>query len=104
MDRKEFDHAHGNSCSLSTNFGYQPVSYPDPPSALRQLSYVEGSGLIGPDGDPEGWKILEPVSIKGTLFDAREVQAKCLVGGLQFTKTFSIPYQEPCHSLLSPHR
>ncbi|KAF8815522.1 hypothetical protein BYT27DRAFT_7193253 [Phlegmacium glaucopus] len=51
---------------------------PDPPSALRRLSYAEGSQLIGPDGDPEGWKILAPVKVKGTLFRAKQVEVECV--------------------------
>jgi hypothetical protein len=66
-------------CSLSTNFGYHPISYPDPPSALRQLAYEEGTALVGPEGDPEGWKVLAPVKFTGILFDVREVEATCTV-------------------------
>ncbi|KAJ6623969.1 hypothetical protein B0H10DRAFT_2162288 [Mycena sp. CBHHK59/15] len=62
---------------LSTNFAYMPLVQPDTPSALRQLAYKEGSELIGPDGDPAGWKVLEPLKIKGKLFDAKEVDVEC---------------------------
>jgi hypothetical protein len=65
--------------SLSTNFGYRPVTRPNPSSALRQLAYREGSNLIGPDGDSNGWKVLPPVKITGSLFDVRTVQATCIV-------------------------
>jgi hypothetical protein len=63
--------------TLSTNFGYFPIVYAGPPSPLRQIAYREGSALIGPDGDPEGWHITGPVKIKGTLFDSREVEVEC---------------------------
>jgi hypothetical protein len=46
------------------------------PSPLRREAYVEGHSIIGPDGDPEGWKRLEDVTIKGILFDAKEVEVK----------------------------
>lgn len=49
------------------------------PSALRQLSYSENTPLIGPVGDPDGWKVFGPIEIKGTLFGAKEVTFKCTV-------------------------
>jgi len=65
--------------TLSTNFSYLPISRPDPPSIFRQLAYKEGSGLLGPDGDPSGWKVLTPVTVKGTLFDTKAVEVECTV-------------------------
>jgi len=62
---------------LSTNVGYLPTTFPDPPSALRRLAYQEGSQLIGPDGDPQGWKILTPIKVKGTLFGIKPVEMEC---------------------------
>ncbi|KAJ7104002.1 hypothetical protein B0H15DRAFT_942036 [Mycena belliarum] len=63
--------------TLTTNFAYLPLTQPAPPSALRQLAYQEGSELIGPDGDPGGWKVLQPLKIRGKLFDAKEVEVEC---------------------------
>jgi hypothetical protein len=56
-----------------------PISRPDPPSMIRQLAYKEGSVLLGPGGDPAGWKVLDPVTIKGTLFDTKAIEVKCTV-------------------------
>ncbi|KAJ6576650.1 hypothetical protein DFH09DRAFT_1149931 [Mycena vulgaris] len=63
--------------TLTTNFAYLPLTQPEPPSALRQLAYREGSELIGPEGDPAGWKVLEPLKFKGKLFEAKEVEVEC---------------------------
>jgi hypothetical protein len=40
---------------------------------------MEGGGLIGPEGDPAGWKVLQPVKFKGKLFEAKEVEVECTV-------------------------
>ncbi|KAF5326926.1 hypothetical protein D9619_004162 [Psilocybe cf. subviscida] len=55
--------------TLMTNIIYQPTTIPDPPSAVRRMAYWEGSPLVGPEGDPEGWKVLPPVKIQGALSD-----------------------------------
>jgi len=65
--------------SLSTNFGYRPVTVPDSPSALRQLAYSEGSPILGPDDDPDGWKVLPPVTVTGRLFEAHDAEVECAV-------------------------
>lgn len=52
---------------------------PEPPSPLRRIAYAEGSPLIGPEGDPEGWKILPGLKIKGTLFNTKDVEVDCTV-------------------------
>lgn len=43
------------------------------------MAYSDGSLLIGPEGDPEGWKVLPPVQVKGTLFNVKEVEVTCTV-------------------------
>ncbi|TFK40190.1 hypothetical protein BDQ12DRAFT_772139 [Crucibulum laeve] len=63
--------------TLSTNFGYYPSVFADPPSSLRRLAYTENSPLIGPDGDPEGWKMLPPIKVTGSLFSVKEVDIEC---------------------------
>ncbi|KAK7016285.1 hypothetical protein R3P38DRAFT_2993497 [Favolaschia claudopus] len=63
--------------TLTTSFAYVPLTQPGPPSPLRQLAYKEGGSLIGPEGDPTGWKVLPPVKFKGKLFDAKEVELEC---------------------------
>ncbi|RDX57135.1 hypothetical protein OH76DRAFT_1424761 [Lentinus brumalis] len=62
---------------LTTNFAYVPLTRAQPPSALRQLAYREGSSLVGPQGDPQGWKVLPAVKVVGTVFDARKVEFEC---------------------------
>ncbi|KAI0696320.1 hypothetical protein C8T65DRAFT_664032 [Cerioporus squamosus] len=66
-------------CRLTTNFAYVPLTRAQPPSVLRQLAYREGTPLVGPQGDPDGWKVLPPVKVAGTVFDAREVELKCIL-------------------------
>ncbi|KAJ7227371.1 hypothetical protein GGX14DRAFT_419298 [Mycena pura] len=63
--------------TLTQSFAYLPLIRPDPPSKLRQMAYKEGGDILGPDGDPNGWKVLAPVQFKGKLFDAIEVEVEC---------------------------
>ena len=61
------------------SFVYIPRWVALPPSALRRLAYSEGSPLLGPDADPEGWKVLPAVTIAGTLFEAKSVEVTATV-------------------------
>ncbi|KAF8206241.1 hypothetical protein K438DRAFT_1816872 [Mycena galopus ATCC 62051] len=82
--------------TLTTSFAYIQLTQPAPPSALRQLAYKEGGDLIGPDGDPQGWKVLQPVKFKGKLFDTKEVEVKCTLAiatPLAFTVGSPIPLE-----------
>ncbi|KAI0636046.1 hypothetical protein C8Q77DRAFT_1101044 [Trametes polyzona] len=65
--------------TLATTIVYMPIIRAEPPSPLRQLAYREGSALVGPEGDPEGWKVLPPVTVAGTIFGARQVELQCTV-------------------------
>ncbi|KAI0359735.1 hypothetical protein OH77DRAFT_1471440 [Trametes cingulata] len=65
--------------TLATSFVYMPIIRADPPSPLRQLAYREGSPLIGPEGDPDGWKVLPSVTVAGTIFGARQVELQCTI-------------------------
>ncbi|KAH9847696.1 hypothetical protein C2E23DRAFT_847726 [Lenzites betulinus] len=65
--------------TLATTFVYMPINRAEPPSPLRQLAYREGSALVGPEGDPEGWKVLPSVTVAGTIFGARPVELQCTV-------------------------
>ncbi|CDO77950.1 hypothetical protein BN946_scf184720.g4 [Trametes cinnabarina] len=65
--------------TLATSIVYLPMVRAESPSPLRQLAYREGSGLVGPDGDPDGWKVLTPVTVMGTIFGARQVELQCTV-------------------------
>lgn len=62
---------------LSTSFAFLPRTVADPPSPMRALVYVEGLAILGPDADPQGWKVFDPVKITGTLFNARDVSVQC---------------------------
>lgn len=64
---------------LATEFEYTPLLRPVQPSILRQIAALENHPLIGPDGDPEGWKTLEPVVLRGKVFSTRPVEATCIV-------------------------
>ncbi|KAI0783856.1 hypothetical protein BC629DRAFT_1593993 [Irpex lacteus] len=64
---------------LTTNIYYTPLSRADPPSPLRQAAYVEGTSIVGPNGDPNGWKSLPQVRISGTLFKSRTVNVDCTI-------------------------
>ena len=55
-----------------------PVRAP-PPSILRHICSVESSPLVGPEGDPDGWTVFEPVTVKGKIFTSRSVELKCTV-------------------------
>ena len=46
---------------------------------LRQIAYNENTLLPGPEADPEGWKTLQTVVTRGTLFTTRYIVAKCKV-------------------------
>jgi hypothetical protein len=64
---------------LSTNLAFVPRTVAEPPSALRAQAYAEGGVILGPDVDPEGWKVYDPVKITGTLFGTREVSVQYTV-------------------------
>ncbi|KAI0696900.1 hypothetical protein BC835DRAFT_1271093 [Cytidiella melzeri] len=64
---------------LSTSIYYTPLSRAEPPSPLRQAAYLEGTNLVGPDGDPEGWHTCSQVRVTGTLFKTREVHIDCTI-------------------------
>jgi hypothetical protein len=49
---------------------------------MRALVYVEGGDLLGPDADPQGWKVFDPVNVTGTLFNVRDVTVQCTVSCL----------------------
>jgi len=46
------------------------------------VAYPEGGEMVGPDGDPSGWKILEDAKLTGTLFKNRaiEIRYKLAIG------------------------
>ncbi|EIW53242.1 uncharacterized protein TRAVEDRAFT_134054 [Trametes versicolor FP-101664 SS1] len=80
--------------TLGTVVGYCPKIQPGAPSLARQIAYLENSPLIGPDGDPDGWQLLEPLRINGSVFSTRSVEATCtlaLAKPLCYTRGSVIP-------------
>lgn len=59
--------------SLTAPIGYTPRTRPGPPSILRQQAYGEGYELLGPEIDPDGWKVFPAYELKGFLFKALDV-------------------------------
>ncbi|EPQ53926.1 hypothetical protein GLOTRDRAFT_44143 [Gloeophyllum trabeum ATCC 11539] len=62
---------------LTQTIGFIPQSTGEVPSSHRQKAYAAGAPLPGPDVDPEGWKVLPRIPMKGTLFGSREVEIQC---------------------------
>ncbi|KAI0635876.1 hypothetical protein C8Q77DRAFT_1155628 [Trametes polyzona] len=63
---------------LTVPLTYIPLARPSPPSVLRQLAYQADHPLVGPDGDPDGWKTLGPIRITGVLFKTVPLEADCV--------------------------
>ncbi|KAG2075333.1 hypothetical protein BDR04DRAFT_1150147 [Suillus decipiens] len=57
--------------TLTTDFVYIPITKPELPSPMFQKACQENIPFIGPEGDSEGWYILPPVTVTGTLFGAK---------------------------------
>jgi len=70
---------------LSTNFTFLPRTVAGPPSPMRALAYAEGGEIPGPDLDPHGWKVCDPVTATGTLFNVRNVS-------VQYTLAIATPF------------
>ncbi|KAI0649180.1 hypothetical protein C8Q79DRAFT_496480 [Trametes meyenii] len=81
---------------LTIPLAYIPLARPTPPSILRQLAYQESHPLVGPDGDPDGWKALAPVTVKGILFKTVPVEAECRI-----SRPLSYTRGGPIHLLIS---
>ncbi|PFH53152.1 hypothetical protein AMATHDRAFT_55616 [Amanita thiersii Skay4041] len=79
---------------IKTAFGFVPSTRPSPFSVPRQLAYQQGTPLPGPLDDPEGWKILRPVSARGIMFKSRKVEVRCtfsLAKPLSYTRGSVLP-------------
>ncbi|KAG1750073.1 hypothetical protein EDB19DRAFT_1936766 [Suillus lakei] len=57
--------------TLTTDFTFVPITKPELPSPMLQKACKENILCVGPEGDPEGWHILPPVTVTGTLFGAK---------------------------------
>ena len=64
---------------LGTVLGYCPIIRPREASIPRQIAYLENTPIPGPDADPDGWKWLAPLSVRGSVFSTRTVDATCTV-------------------------
>ncbi|TCD63202.1 hypothetical protein EIP91_005841 [Steccherinum ochraceum] len=90
--------------TLSTSFVYIPVSRAEPPSRLRQLAYTDSSPLIGPDVDPEGWKVLPPIQVAGLAFNTRPAEVACTFA-IAKPLSYAISSPIPLHlTLTSPDK
>lgn len=64
---------------LTANLAYLHRSIAQPPSTLCVLAYEEGTPQLGPEADPEGWKVFAPVTVHGTLFNTRPAEVQYTV-------------------------
>ncbi|CAA7267037.1 unnamed protein product [Cyclocybe aegerita] len=58
---------------IPAQFGYIPVTRPPAFSQLRRMAYAEGSALLGPTVDVEGWYAPEEVRVQGKVLHNRTV-------------------------------
>lgn len=61
---------------IRTAFGYIPSIRPDAPSLIRQLAYQQFLPIPNPTIDPDGWKVLRPVVIRGSIRGSHRVEVK----------------------------
>ncbi|KAH9850287.1 hypothetical protein C2E23DRAFT_735463 [Lenzites betulinus] len=81
---------------LTVPLTYIPLARPSAPTIIRQLAYQEEHPLVGPDGDPDGWKALDTVKVRGVLFKTIPVEAKCRI---HVSKPLSYTRGGPIHLL-----
>ncbi|TFK50169.1 hypothetical protein OE88DRAFT_1661768 [Heliocybe sulcata] len=60
--------------TLVQTIAFLPRTRGDAPTSVRQKAYESGQPLPGPDIDPDGWKDLAPLTLKGILFGSKEVE------------------------------
>jgi len=80
--------------TLVTALVYLPYWRAESPSLLRRTAYQNGTPLLGPEADPDGWKPLPTVTITGTLFNSREIELQCtllIAQPLSFARGSPIP-------------
>ncbi|KAH9945423.1 uncharacterized protein BXZ73DRAFT_38262 [Epithele typhae] len=82
------------SSKLVVPFNYVPLARPGPASILQQLAYQQNVPLVGPSGDPDAWRTLDPVTLEGTLFKTIAVSA-CFT--LSLTKPLMYTRGAPLH-------
>ncbi|TCD64993.1 hypothetical protein EIP91_003360 [Steccherinum ochraceum] len=77
-----------------TVFSFTPFIYPEPFSQARQAAYRHNHPVPGPDLDPAGWIAMESIAVRGSIFNARAVDAVCtlsLAKPLMYTRGTVIP-------------
>ncbi|EIN10025.1 hypothetical protein PUNSTDRAFT_133795 [Punctularia strigosozonata HHB-11173 SS5] len=83
------------NAKIGTMFCYMPLVRPPPLPPLRALAYrAQLPALIGWLGDPEGFEVLKPASIKTRVFHDRDVEVMCeiyLAKPLAYTRGTAIP-------------
>ncbi|KAJ6570979.1 hypothetical protein DFH09DRAFT_1153490 [Mycena vulgaris] len=93
-----------NDSGLQTMFVYVPAVRPDPPSMYRQLAYQENIPVPGPETDADGWHTCSMATIKGTVFNNRQIEVQCVLSlskPLSYTRGSVIPcsLKYVCHDL-----
>jgi hypothetical protein len=64
---------------MISQFGYIPLTRPDRFPPLRLLACQEGTALMDPTIDLEGWHSNQPAQIVGTLFKDLVATILCTV-------------------------
>lgn len=64
---------------MGTSIVYVPRRIAPSPSPLRITAYRDGSQLLGPEIDLEGWSILQSIELSGTLFGTKAVKVQAMV-------------------------
>ncbi|CAK5262235.1 unnamed protein product [Mycena citricolor] len=79
---------------IVAHFNYFTTDRPARPSPRRELAYRNGTTAPGPFEDPDGWRALDPVEFRGTLFGERAIAVKCSVyiaKPFTYTRSTAIP-------------
>ncbi|KAH9476041.1 hypothetical protein JR316_0011610 [Psilocybe cubensis] len=79
---------------LSTPFAFIPVTRPDPFPPLKRLAYDEGTPLLPPKVDPEGWFPLRTVLVEGKTPNNNTAKIECrlyLSRPLSYTRGSVVP-------------
>ncbi|KAF8905075.1 hypothetical protein CPB84DRAFT_1845157 [Gymnopilus junonius] len=79
---------------LAGPFGYIPITRPPPFSILRQIAYQEGTAVLGPIIDPDGWFSTDPINVQVKMFNTRTIKVGCtlfLAKPLSYTRGSLIP-------------
>ncbi|KAI0255040.1 hypothetical protein BJV78DRAFT_1359029 [Lactifluus subvellereus] len=85
--------------SLVTNIVYLPETIAEPPSALREQSYINDIPLAPPSEDPRGWKLLPLVESVGTIVPDTTMTAQLAIATpLSFALGTPIPLYLELHA------